>query len=142
MTVIAANLSVMAADSMCHEDDGSVYMGNKMIRCDDGSILGGAGNHPEIVMNWIKLGSNLSDQPKFSYEDDDFSILHLRKDGLYLYCNSVIPYKLKDVIFAVGSGAEVALYVMRVLKKSPLIAAREATKINMYCGGPIDVMKL
>lgn len=142
MTVIACNLEMMAADTLCHEDDSSHYHAEKMIRLIDGSILGGAGNHPEIVMDWIVRGKPLNDKPSFDYEKDDFSILHLTHEGIYLYCNSLVGFKLKEKNFAVGCGCDIALYCMRVHKMPPDQACKEATRINMFCGGDIDILRL
>lgn len=141
MTVIACNLNEMAADTLCHEDDTSHYYAEKMLVCLDGSILGGAGNHPEKVMDWIRRGKPENDRPEFKGKDD-FSILHLREDGIWLYNNTLHGYKLREKNYAVGCGADVALYCMRVLKMSPGEAAKEATRINMFCGGDIDTLKL
>ncbi len=132
----------MAADTLCHEDDSSHYYAEKMMRLPDGSIIGGAGNHPEIVMDWIFRGKPLNDKPTFDYEKDDFYVLHLTEDGLHLYANSLNGFPLKEKNYAVGSGADVALYCMRILKMPPDQACKEATKINMFCGGDIDVLKL
>lgn len=142
MTVIACNLELMASDTLCHEDDTSHYQAEKMIRLMDGSILGGAGNHPEIVMDWISRGKPANDRPSFDYEKDDFAILHLTDDGIFLYCNSLVGFRLKEKNYAVGCGADVALYCMRIQKMAPDLACKEATKINMFCGGDVDVMKL
>lgn len=142
MTVIACNLSEMAADSLCHEDDTSHYFAEKMMRLADGSIIGGAGNHPEKIMEWISRGSPDNDRPEFKEKTDDFSILHLKRDGIWVYINSIVPWRLKEKNYAVGCGADVALYCMRILKMSPAEAAKEATKINMFCGGEIDTLKL
>ena len=133
---------MMAADSLCHEDDSSHYYATKLMRLPDGSIIGGAGNHPEIVMDWIFRGKPLNDKPVFDYDKDDFYVLHLSEDGMHLYANSINGFRLKEKNYAVGSGADVALYCMRVLKMSPDQACKEANKINMFCGGDIDVMKI
>jgi hypothetical protein len=142
VTVIAANLREMAADSLCNEADTSHYYAEKMLRCMDGSILGGAGNHPEKIMDWIARGKPENDRPEFKEKIDDFSILHLCADGLWLYNNSLHGFKLKEKNYAIGCGADVALYCMRIQKMSPADACRESTKINMFCGGEIDVMTL
>ena len=142
MTVIACNLEMMAADTLCHEDDSSHYFAAKMTLLKDGSIIGGAGNHPEIVMDWIDRGKPLNDKPSFDYEKDNFSILHLTDDGIFLYNNSLIGFRLKEKNYAVGCGCDVALYCMRVLKMTPDLAVKESTKINLFCGGDVDVFKL
>lgn len=132
----------MAADSLCHEEDGSHYMANKLMRCEDGSILGGAGNHPEPVMDWIRRGKPANDRPEIDEKRDDFSILHLTREGIHLYCNSLVGFKLKEKNYAVGCGADVALYAMRVMKLDPTSACVEANKIQLFCGGEVDTMEL
>jgi hypothetical protein len=142
LTVIACNLEEMAADRLCHEDDASHYYALKMLKLTDGSVIGGAGNHPEKIMEWIARGSPENDRPEFKTKEDDFSVLHLSRDGIRVYINSLIPHRLTEKNYAVGCGADVALYCMRIQKMSPGEAAKEATKINMFCGGEIDVIKL
>ena len=142
MTVIACNLQEMASDSLCHEEDTSHYHAEKMLKLPDGSILGMAGNHPEKIADWILRGKSDVDRPSFDEKIDDFYILHLRHDGIWLYANSLSCWKLKERNFAIGCGADVALYCMRIQKMSPAEAAKEATKINMFCGGDIDTLRL
>lgn len=142
MTCIACNLKEMAADSLCHEDDGSHYHAHKMMRLMDGSIIGGSGNHPEKIMEWILRGKPDSDRPAFDDVKDDFSILHLKPDGIWLYNNSLNGFRLKEKNYAIGCGADIALYCMRILKLEPEKAVEESTKINMFCGGDVDVMRL
>lgn len=142
MTVIACNLSEMAADTLCHEDDSSHYYATKIWHMPDGSIIGGAGNHPETVMQWIERGKQIAERPEIDEKRDDFSILHLTTAGIWLYNNSLSGFKLKEKNYAIGCGADIALYCMRIHKMSPADAAKEATKINMFCGGDIEVLKL
>lgn len=142
MTVIACNLREMAADSLCHEEDSSHYFAKKMLQLEDGSIIGGAGNKPELLMEWLQRGAPRLDAPTIDPTRDDFTVMHLMHSGIVLYINSIVPIHLKDKNYAVGCGADIALYVMRVLKKSPAIAVREALKINMFCGGDVDTLKL
>jgi hypothetical protein len=142
VTVIACSLREMAADSLCHEEDSSHYFAQKILRLEDGSLVGGSGNKPEVLVEWLQLGANPMDKPFIDPVRDDFTVIHLTKDGIVLYINQAIPIRLKEKNYAVGCGADVALYVMRILKKSPAIAVREANKINLFCGGDVDVLKL
>jgi hypothetical protein len=144
MTVIACNLEEMAADSLCHEDDSSHYYATKIFKLQDGSIIGGSGNHPEKIMDWIMRGEPDNDRPTFDENRDDFSIIHLKHDGIYLYVNSLSCWKLKEKNYAVGCGADTALYCMRYAspKMTPEMAVKEACKVNMFCGGEVDLLKL
>lgn len=142
MTVIACTLKEMSADSLCHEEDTSHYFAEKMRRLTDGSIIGGAGNHPEKVMEWILRGKPANDRPLIDEEKDDFSVLHLTNNGIHLFNNSLDGYRLKERNFAIGCGSDIALYCMRVLKMTPAQAVTEAGRINMFCGGEVDTLVL
>jgi hypothetical protein len=142
MTVIAANLKEMAADTLVGLDGGHNYYATKIFRLDDGSIIGAAGRGPslELVMEWLKQGEIRGNEP--ALDRPDFLILRLRRDGLYLYADSCIGEKMRVKNFSIGTGSDIALYAMRVLKKPPVIAVREACKIAQGCGGPIDRLVL
>lgn len=139
MTVVAATLKEMAADSLVTAGSDKWHT-CKLYRMDDGTICGVAGCGGEAVVEWIKRGGRKGDEPAIA--DSDFYVLHLRFDGLYLYCNSVIPDKLKAKNHAIGCGAKVALYAMRKLKKSPKEACEAAIEVDHFCGGEVDVMRL
>lgn len=140
MTVVAANLKEMAADTLCIAGGSHTYT-SKICRLDDGSIVGCAGTGSDAVVDWLKRGGGYRDAPPI-LEKDDWEVLHLRFSGLYLYTNSFYPMKLKEKNFAIGCGEDVAMYVMRKLKKSPVEACKEAIEMNHFCGGKVEVLKL
>lgn len=142
MTCIACNLSTMAADTLWAGADGGHYFASKVFQLEDGSLIGGAGGGHETVMEWIIRGSNQHDLPPLPADDASYHILRLQKDGIYIYNSVLTPWKLKDRNYAVGLGADVALYCMRVLKKTPAVAVREAAKINRCCGGTVEVLRV
>lgn len=141
MTVIACNHTTMAADTLWQSTNGSAFYAAKINQLEDGSIIGGAGGYHEEVMEWITRGMNQHDLPKLD-PDADFDVLHLRRNGIYIFNTSLTPVKLNERNYAIGCGADVALYVMRVLKKAPAVAAREACKVLNLCGGRVDTLRL
>lgn len=130
----------MAADTLWAGSDGGHYSAHKLLRVEDGSIIGGSGGSHESVMEWIMRGSNQHDVP--NVPDDDWHVLRLQKDGIYIYNSIFTPWKLKDKTYAIGICPDLALYCMRVLRKSPANAARECAKVNRLCGTEIEVMRL
>lgn len=140
MTVIACNLSTMASDTLWAAPDGGYYYAPKLLRLDDGSVIGGAGGSHETVMGWIQRGSNMLDLP--SVPDDDWQVLRLQKDGIYIYNSIFTPWKLLEKNYAIGACPDLALYCMRVLRMLPARAAKECTKVNRMCGGSIEVLRL
>jgi hypothetical protein len=147
VTVIAANLKEMAADTMVGIEGQRHCYSTKIFRLDDGSIIGGAGESPglDLVMDWLKRGEIKGNEPDLLEIDTDkldVTVLRLRDDGLWLYADTCVPFRLKDSNYAIGCGADLALYVMRELKKSPMLACKAAAKYVEGCGGSIDVLRL
>lgn len=144
MTVIAANLKEMAADTLVTLEGHPHYHTSKIFRLEDGSIIGGAGGGLGLdeMLAWLKAGSIHGNEPDLKGADD-FFILRLAHDGLWLYADSVYPDRLKEKAFAVGCGCDIALHTMRYGKrKSPADAVREVCKINPGCGLPVEVLRL
>lgn len=92
-------------------------------------------------MAWLKAGELAGNEPVYQ-DRQDFQLIRLKKDGLYMYVNSCIPDKMKDSVVALGSGSNVALYAMKYLKKTPAVAVRESIKVSPGCGGNVDIMRL
>lgn len=132
----------MAADQLITFDDGSQpYRTCKLRRLSDGSIVGYCGSGYESMLAWLEDGMIKENAPERK-DKEDWQILRLTRSGIYVYTNHTYADPMRHRMFAIGSGADVALYVMKILKKSPTEAARAATKVVRTCGGKIDVMKL
>jgi hypothetical protein len=142
VTIIACSLREMAADTLVQLDGHPNYHTTKIFRLEDGSIVGGAGSSPGLdeMLAWLKAGELRGNEP--SCGGSDFTILRLRPDGIWIYADSIYPDRVKEKMFAVGCGADIALYAMRHQKMSPAAAAREACKIVPGCGGEVEVLKL
>ena len=77
----------------------------------------------------------------FTYAEADFTILVLRKDGLWEYDAWCRGMKVEDKFYAVGSGAKAALGAMHMgadAHKAALIAC----KVDPYCALPVLTMSL
>jgi hypothetical protein len=131
----------MAADSLVSVEDARPYRTSKLVRLYDGSIAAACGTGYEFLMAWLKGGEIAGNEPPH-LEKQDFQILRLKPDGLWMYVNSYIPDRTKEKMAAIGSGSNVAFYCMKYLKKTPGAAVKESIKVSPGCGGPVEVMRL
>lgn len=136
MTTVAASLDCMeiAADSMCSGDDGH-YLVEKLKRGKQ-SAFGAAGEWDKILKFYeaIEKGGELD-------SDCDIEVLELRHDGLWVYEGTIIPARIKNRFYAIGTGAGYAIAAMH-LGKSPKEAVQIAALFDPGTGGPIDVITL
>lgn len=136
MTTIAACFSKrqIAADSMC-SGEAEHYLVEKL-RAYKGTIFGAAGDWDQILKFYMALekGGELD-------LECDIDVLELRDDGIYVYSSCVIPARIKNDFFAVGSGAGYAMGAMH-LGKTPAEAVAIAALYDPGTRGPIDVMEL
>lgn len=136
MTTIAASLvhKEIAADSMCSGED-SFYLVEKL-RSGKVSVYGAAGDWDKI----LKFYDALENKGELDSECD-VEVLELRNDGLWVYQGTIIPAKLKNSFYAIGSGSGYAMAAMH-LGKSPREAVEIAALYDPGTRGPIDVLKL
>lgn len=136
MTTIAARFSTLeiAADSMVSGDD-SFYQVEKLRKGKE-SIYGGCGDWDKLLKFYqaIESGGELD-------SDVDVTILELRNDGIWIYESCIIPARIKNDFWAVGTGANYAIAAMH-LGKSPKEAVEIACMYDTSSNGPIDIMTL
>ena len=136
MTTIAARVSTgeIAADSMVSGDD-SFYLVEKL-RKGKASIYGACGDWDKILKFYqvLESGGDLD-------SDTDVSVLELRSDGLWVYEGTIIPARIKNDFWAVGTGANYAIAAMH-LGCSPKEAVEIACLYDSCSNEPIDVLKL
>ena len=136
MTTIAARFSTLeiAADSMVSSDD-SFYLVEKLRRGKT-SIYGGCGEWDKLLKFYqaIESGGELD-------SDADVTILELRLDGIWIYESCIIPARIKNDFWAVGTGAGYAIAAMH-LGKSPAEAVEIACQYDTSSNLPIDSWKL
>jgi len=136
MTTVAAKVSTgeIAADSMVSGDD-SFYLVEKLRR-GKASIYGACGDWDKILKFYYALesGGDLD-------SDLDVTVLELRSDGLWVYEGTIIPARIKNEFWAIGTGANYAIAAMH-LGLSPAEAVKLACKYDTSSNEPIDVLKL
>lgn len=136
MTTIAAKASTgeIAADSMVSGDD-SFYLVEKLRRGQE-SVYGGCGDWDKLLKfyNSLESGSDLD-------SDTDVTVLELRSDGIWIYESTIIPAKIKNDFWAIGTGANFAIAAMH-LGLSPAEAVKLACLYDTSSHEPIDVMTL
>lgn len=137
----------MAADRLITFEDGSQpYHTCKLSRLPDGSIMGYCGEGYEDIVDWLREGGVKENAPPGKKDKDDpqdWQLMRLTPTGILVYTNSPHPDPIKHRVFAIGNGADVAMYAMKYHKKTPADAVRAAIKICWRtCGGQVDVMTL
>jgi hypothetical protein len=136
MTTIAAKASTgeIAADSMVSGDD-SFYLVEKLRRGEN-SIYGGCGDWDKLLTfyNSLESGAGLD-------SDTDVTVLELRSDGIWIYESTIIPAKIKNDFWAIGTGANFAIAAMH-LGLTPAEAVKLACLYDTSSHEPIDVMTL
>jgi hypothetical protein len=136
MTTIAARASTgeIAADSMVSGDD-SFYLVEKLRKGQE-SIYGGCGDWDKLLKfyNSLESGADLD-------SDTDVTVLELRSDGIWIYESTIIPAKIKNDFWAIGTGANFAIAAMH-LGLTPAEAVKLACLYDTSSHEPIDVMYL
>jgi len=136
VTTVAASLvhKEIAADSMC-SGEGGYYSVCKLRHWKDG-VAGAAGDWVQILkfFNSIENGGDLD-------SDCDVECMELRAEGIYVYESTLIPARIKEPFYAIGTGSAYALASMH-LGKSPREAVEIAALFDPATRGPIDVITI
>lgn len=136
MTTIAAKVSAgeIAGDSMVSGDD-SFYLVEKLRRGKT-SAYGACGDWDKILKFYqvLEHGGELD-------TDTDVTVLELRADGIWIYESTIIPARIKNDFWAIGTGANFAIAAMH-LGASPKEAVAIACTYDTSSHGPIDVITL
>jgi len=136
MTTIAACFSKreIAADSMVTLE-GACYSVNKL-RKGALSVYGAAGEWDACLKFLQAIESG-----KLEELEIDVTLLELRKDGLWVYESCLLPSKIKDDFYAIGSGAPYAIAAMR-LGCTPSEAVAIACEFDPASRLPVDTLYL
>ena len=136
MTTIAAKVSagIIAGDSMVSGDD-SFYLVEKLRRGKT-SVYGACGDWDKILKFYqvLEFGGDLD-------SDTDVTVLELRHDGIWIYESTIIPARIKNDFWAIGTGANFAIAAMH-LGATPMEAVEIACMYDTSSHQPIDVMTL
>jgi len=136
VTTVAAKFSTgeIAADSMVSGDD-SFYLVEKLRRGKD-SVYGACGDWDKILKFYqaMESGGDLD-------SDIDVTVLELRHDGIYIYESTIIPARIKNDFWAIGTGANFAIAAMH-MGASPREAVAISCMYDTSSHEPIDEVKL
>jgi hypothetical protein len=136
MTTIAACFSKreIAADSMVTLE-GACYSVNKL-RKGALSVYGAAGEWDACLKFLQAIEIN-----KLEDLEVDVTLLELRKDGLWVYESCLVPSKIKNDFYAIGSGAPYAIAAMK-LGCTPTEAVAIACEFDPASRLPVDTLYL
>lgn len=136
MTTIAARLSTLeiAADKMISGED-SFYLASKLRRGQN-KIYGACGDWDKCLkmLKAIRYRKNLEG-------DIDVTVLMLKHDGIWIYESSIIPVRIENDFFAIGTGSGYAMGAMH-LGKSPKEAVEIAALYDPSTRGPVESLTL
>lgn len=145
-TIIAdAKRKVIVSDSRITTQSGlTQYAAEKVYRVGK-SIYGEAGDNENGLKfrRWVLDGQPKKGRPAFgNTTDDEFCVLEIDREGMWMWDQTMVRQKLLEDVFAVGSGAKIALYAIKVLGKSAEEAIEEAAKIDMHTAPPVQCLSL
>lgn len=142
MTVIAWDGKTLAADKRS-VNNGRPTTVTKIFRSDDMllAVTGDLVRGLELV-RWHQAGGNPATLPEFQKTLADYvPLLQVSRDGVYLYENGPIPFKVEEPFFAMGSGRDCALAAL-YLGKTAKEAVEVACVLLNGCGNGIDTLEL
>lgn len=143
MTTVACTLSQMACDSFATFGGLAVRM-QKVFKL-PGRLIGCSGDVSAFTrfIDWQRAGGKLTERPDFSgSSDNEFDALELTPGGIWQWDQTLARMSIEEDNWAIGSGADIALYAMRVLHLSPEDAVREAAKIDIRTMLPVRTYEL
>lgn len=153
MTTIAAcrRTGRMFADSNCTDGGQLRFKSRKIVETRDG-LLGTAGDlkYTEILTDWLKTGGkDWAEMPSFGDDDDEAECegLALTAEGILFYSACVFPVSVEQDYFAIGTGADMVMTVLRYqeIKGLPydMTEAMEvACDVDLNSGLPIQIVEL
>jgi ATP-dependent protease HslVU (ClpYQ) peptidase subunit len=138
MTVIAWDGTTIAVDSLVVFDNRKTYS-DKLFKNKD-EVIAVAGNM-DVCMTMLELyKKGITDAGDFipqNEENESYLVIATREHGVWWMCEGGHPVKVNDQIFAIGSGADLAIAAMHC-GKSAVEAVEIACLYDIYCGGKIN----
>jgi len=140
MTTIACDGKSMAGDRKVTEQN--MFYGTCKIFVIEDSIVGVAGcaTSTNKWLAWFRAGC-ASDGPAFT-DDDAMTALVLNRRGLFLYEECSDPDKVDGEIYAVGTGGQGALALMRENGWTATKAVKRMHKYDPNTGPKVTTIKL
>jgi 20S proteasome alpha/beta subunit len=141
MTTIVADFrtKIMVSDTRCTYGSNHFRV-KKIYVMPDGTLVGFSGSVSEgyKFVEWFEKGCNKKILPSFGEEPDDFfDAISMNNDGMLLWNNSLIPTKINQEYFSIGTGSSYALGAL-MAGASAERAVAIASELDCASGVPID----
>lgn len=136
MTAVAANKKMMVADTLV-DAGGMVTYNRKLFRCDNGDIVGLAGDYSRALLfyEWYN-GDRKTKAPR-----GDYMALVLKTTGDLIFWSEGECTPVEDEFFAIGDGDKACLAVMH-MGGSPKKAVQIAKKVCINVGGRSHIYRM
>lgn len=140
MTLITCNSELMASDSMALTGSVVDYNCQKIFGINK-NIIAASGAYGKFMqfLEWFKTQKKENEPRDFT--SPEISVICLNAEGIWMYEDGLIPFKIDQPYWALGYGAEAAHHLM-IRGASPADAIYEVSKFNAYVGGDIQFMTL
>ena len=139
MTTVAVDAKGNFAADTQLSGGGTVNRVSKLMRLQDGGVVGGAGTWCQayLAMKWIAAGEH-GECPTF----DEAVLLIGRPDGsLWVAEGQWPPYPLLNAFSAIGSGAQGAMAGM-ASGKTAQVAVEDVIGVDRNTSAPVETMKV
>ena len=143
MTTIACDGRILAADTMMTLGNERIY-GVQKIKVRDGRAyaISGIGAMLDPLIDWHVAGHVALDAPKLG-GDETWSLLVINAVGKLSYFTNTAPYPLAvPAPFAMGSGQDYAMGMMKGAGKTAVQAVEFCCKQDLYTGGEVHAVNL
>lgn len=139
MTTIVYRDNIMCADTAVFR--GNTYSGvaNKIVRLDDGRLVGAAGN-AGVISRFVEHLRNPANNPPPEKAEDEFCAMVVSLDGSIQHWNDRFEPNMAASIgyYAIGSGEEVARGAME-MGASAIEAVNVACRLDAFTRQPIQI---
>ena len=144
MTTIAVRDGVMAADTLGNQM-GKRAATQKLFRA-DGAVIGICGywSDAKVFVDWYVAGADRENLPEWRLQGDEkveFEALVLTKEGIHWWSFLLVPERLRENFWSIGSGSQAALAAL-YLDCGAEDAVRIAMKVDPATGGDVESMEL
>jgi ATP-dependent protease HslVU (ClpYQ) peptidase subunit len=134
--VVSRKKGEMSGDT--HATDGSSYFNTRKVFYVDGCLIGVIGN-AENILAFVDYIKDPQEEPEL---EGDFQAVILKKDKkLYMYESFNKPIPIMDDWYAIGSGSQVARYIMKK-RGTTEDAVKAAMLVDDGTGGTVHTVKL
>lgn len=142
MTTVAANRVMMVADRQTTDESGRKSICTKIYR-KQGCLIGFSGD----VTDGVRFKQAWPDLSKLKKMDDGFEALVLDRHGMTYYNSALVPQKVSEREYAIGSGGDLAMAAMLTMicmggSPDPRLAVKVAHKLDSHTGNRLQIVYL